>query len=121
MEATTTHVRGEVLLAIAEGIAEKQPDDATLGHVFSCEQCAGNLREMRRGLLGLTSDPAAPAPMDLADAADPLDPEAIAASVDLKDDVADRSRSMLWKVALMGVALAGALYYMRSLASSFGR
>jgi len=111
-----THADGAVLLAVAEGDAERQPDEATLAHIFSCARCGATLQELRQGLSGLAVG-ASVAPsaeeflandagLDLASA------ESFAAE--------QRARSMIWKLAIVGVLLAIGMLWLRSSAASLG-
>jgi hypothetical protein len=133
LEATTPHVRGDALLAVAEGNAN-QPDEATLAHIFSCERCGANVREIRAGLAALGIKPkaakpeaAAPAaidaPIDALATSDPVEAAlwsetpAGAGSSDEAPAI-ERSRKMIFKVAVLGACLVGGLVYLRGCAST---
>ncbi len=114
-----THADGDQLVAVAEGTDERQPDETTLAHIFSCQQCSANVREIRSGLAALSGSPspsaAAEVPPIAADAAAGLitAPDAAPASA---EPVEARARGLIWKIALVGVGLTIALLYLRSLA-----
>jgi len=130
------HASGAALIAVAEGNAEAQPDEATLGHIFSCDRCGEHVREIRSSMasLGIKPDrskPAAPRPAasltELSAALPSMSaPSSTSSSngsaVDLgemplaTEDSSDRARKMIWKIAILGTVLGGALYYMRSFA-----
>jgi len=125
-KADDGHVHGDVLLSVAEGDAASQPDEATLAHIFSCDQCSQNVRDIRSGLAALgvkpggTKKTAAPAAATMAtmpvlpmSGGPTLPPEPV-----LVDETADRSRGMIWKIVLVGAVLGGALFYLRTFASS---
>jgi hypothetical protein len=111
---TVAHAAGDVLLSIAEGDPERQPSEGMVAHVFSCELCSGNLRELRAGLAGLAARPGArPEPGSLGD-----EPSAMLDALrdDGEDDVA-RARKLIWKVAILGIVLAIGLVYLRGFAA----
>ena len=123
------HATGDVLLAVAEGNAETQPDEATLEHIFSCDRCSQNVRDIRTSLaaLGATAlrKPAAPKPVSAAPVTNapltnaPLDARAVLDSMPpiASSDDSDPSRKMIWKVVLIGAVLAAAMFFLRSFAS----
>lgn len=111
---SVAHAGGDQLLAIAEGDPERQPSAEMVAHVFSCERCSGNLRELRAGLAGLAARPAARTePGGLED-----EPSDLLDSLrdDGEDDVA-RARKLIWKVAILGIVLAIGLVYLRGFAA----
>jgi len=113
--AAEAHAAGDALLAVAEGDAEKQPSETMLAHIFSCAKCTENLRDIRRGLLGLAGGAGANAPVDLLG----LVTSADVAPTPEDADVA-RSRKLIVKVAIVGGLLAIGLVFLRSFAANLG-
>jgi hypothetical protein len=118
------HASGDALLAVAEGNAETQPDEATVEHIFSCDRCSQNVRDIRTSLaaLGATAmrKPAAAKPAAAAPAPSaPVDARAVLDSMPpiASTDDSDPSRKMIWKVVLIGAVLAAALFFLRSFAT----
>jgi len=128
LTAAATHATDAMLFAVAEGEAARQPDEATLGHIFGCPRCSATVREMRAGLaaFAVVARPAAQpqpvgaglpnvaaAPRAAAEAATQL----AASASDLATSGEDgSSRRMIFKLAAVGILLAAALWWMRSLA-----
>lgn len=127
--AAEVHADGKVLLAVAEGNLERQPDEAMLAHIFSCESCGATLKEMRASLSLLALGVA---PKSAPKAAPKVAPNAVSAeqflaeNLDLNtalDDSASydaerRARSLIWKLAIIGGLLTAGLLWLQSSASS---
>lgn len=138
LTAAAAHAAGGVLFAVAEGDAARQPDEATLGHIFGCPRCSATVREMRAGLAAFAvaprSGPAgdvpsaatAPAIGSRPSAAAPSDPKSAASAAAMllaasepaaaAGDDGGAARRMICKLAVVGSLLAAALWWMRSFA-----
>src|SRR5262249_53828411 len=96
--AAEVHADGKVLLAVAEGHPERQPDESVLAHVFSCPSCSATLKEMRASLTILSTGAPPPASAEelLSGGGDfeRFDAESYAAE--------KRARSLIWKLAILG-------------------
>jgi hypothetical protein len=131
------HARGDVLLAVAEGDPLSQPDEATLAHIFSCEQCSQNVRELRSSLAALGLETGRAKAAAARGGARPTEPIAAPAAgsgpdaqlgaelgmnggtqLDAEAEAEQRSRRMIWKLVLFGVVIAAALIFLRSFAAS---
>jgi len=127
--AAEVHADGKVLLAVAEGNPERQPDEAALSHIFSCESCGATLKEMRASLAMLATGAA---PRSATGAAPKSAPKTVSAeqflaeNVDLNASLDDsssfdaesRARSLIWKLAIIGALLTAGLLWLQSSASS---
>jgi anti-sigma factor ChrR (cupin superfamily) len=113
--AMELHADGKTLLAVAEGEAEQQPDEAMLTHIFSCEKCSASLKELRMGLSGLA---VGKEPAQMADAMIEADPELMLNQLD-SYDAEDRARGMIWKLAIIGALLTIGMLWLKSSAASF--
>ena len=112
--ANVVHADGKALFAVAEGKPDQQPDEAVLSHIFSCDQCATTLKEMRQGLSGLAAGDQKPAPGEAAlDAmTDELRAECSSYAVE------DRAKNMIWKLLIIGGLLAIGMLWLKSSATS---
>jgi hypothetical protein len=112
--AAEVHADGKVLLAVAEGDPDKQPDDTVLTHIFSCPRCSATLKEMRQSLTVLATG--AP-PIESAD-------EILSGGGDFDRTETDsyaaeqRARSLIWKLAIIGGLLTVGMLWLRSSAAS---
>jgi anti-sigma factor ChrR (cupin superfamily) len=112
--ANVVHADGKALFAVAEGKPDQQPDEATLSHIFSCEQCATALKEMRQGLSGLATGDRKP---QLAEAALDATMEEMQAECS-SYAVEDRAKSLIWKLLIVGGLLAIGMLWLKSSATS---
>ena len=110
---TLPHVDGATLVAVAEGDPEKQPSEDVLSHLFTCDECSQNLREVRTGLTGLGGMEPVP---DLE--ADPMLLEWSLASGD-EPDPSDRARKFMLWMLIAGVILVGAMMALPRIMASF--
>lgn len=112
--ANDVHADGKALFAVAEGKPDQQPDEATLAHIFSCDQCATTLKELRRGLSGLATGDDKPR---LADAALDLAPDG--EQTECSSYAAEeRAKSMIWKLLIVGGLLIIGMLWLKSSAAS---
>lgn len=118
---TPKHADGATLVAVAEGDPEKQPDEAVLTHIFSCPDCAQNLRELRFGLQGLESGSEDMSGVSLPDLDSDLPLVEMAAAMNSPSETEARGKRMMIMMAIMGLAVVAGMFFLPQLFANWAK